>query len=245
MGTSDAPQPWLATKEWADRRVEMEKQFMALAVELKVGSVFVPWRTVPNLRVMGNTNKMLWMHLTMCSWKKMIRLEYGKSWSDGFLFIRGFVIKPEALEEFNAGAFPTVYNFMPSAAHPFQKKTLIKIWQKAGFVESLDGGVVSLRFDEVTFKRMRDQSDRADKRRQEKSGVEVAGPSKRQAVAVAPPKEAVDALLQFSGAASVDHKARLLQAAQDRVARAEAQFAAASLELREAHRALGEAGALK
>ena len=165
IAEGSAPEPWKATKEWADKRIKLEADFCDLLKSLN--QVYIlPWRrsTAP-YRVIGNTNKVLFIELIIHHFKKTAILAIEDDERKGFLGITRVFVSSENRGAFDAGFIPSVdgTRCVRSAA---QIKTLIKIWHTAGFVEQvLEGGALLYVFDQATFDRMRAQAQRADEKR--------------------------------------------------------------------------------
>ena len=202
VGTAQAPEPWRCNRLWAEKRVELEGEFVALAAEKGiVPPPRLPWDRYPcqsvvlaaragqyqhadeqqywRFKAMGNTNKLLWMHLTMCGWRNMVYLETSACLNDGFMGILRVVVRAEARAAFDRGLFPTIEGFVSTACdvaggRPFgQRKTLIKIWHSAGLREARSH--IGFEYDEGTRERMRSVMQRADDKRRAKRAPSSSG----------------------------------------------------------------------
>ena len=203
VGTAQAPEPWRCNRLWAEKRVELEGEFVALAAEKGiVPPPRLPWDRYPcqsvvlaaragqyqhadeqqywRFKAMGNTNKLLWMHLTMCGWRNMVYLETSACLNDGFMGILRVVVRAEARAAFDRGLFPTIEGFVSTACdvaggRPFgQRKTLIKIWHSAGLREARSH--IGFEYDEGTRERMRSVMQRADDKRRAKRAPSSSAP---------------------------------------------------------------------
>ena len=235
VNAGNAPEPWKNTKVWSDEKKNVEEKFLALATSKGLAPPPFPW-LMAGSRAIGNRNKALWMHLVACSWTEVVEMEMDHTLRGGFMGIKS--IRVLKRDEFDSGLFPTVSGLKEDAK--LKRKTLMKIWADAGFVEDKRG----MRYDEATFQRMRAQALRAEEKRRAKNPQEASSAKPTQAIMPEPPAPTrasaptsqdaahfLEAMIQITRA----------DAAKERVVRAEQQFAAALQELREAHAALGEA----
>ena len=202
-----APQPWKHTRDWANKRISLETKFYELLSMINLEYI-LPWRRMHSMtRVIGNTNKVLFIELITHHLKKTAALAFFDDESMGFLGIKGVFVSPENRADFDAGMIPSVDGKRRSVSGP-QIKTLVKIWHTAGFVERvLEGGALSYVFDQAMFARMRGQALRAEeKRRGAKSPVDMARPppSTGQTRASSPHREGADHLPMSSGRAAAD-----------------------------------------
>jgi hypothetical protein len=159
-----APTPWIHTKEWADKRCRKEADFGRLVMARNI-IYTLPWqRSTPCARVIGNTNKVLFMELLSHHINQIAKLSFVDE-SAGFLGIASVHVAAESRPAFDAGLVPSVEGKRRTGSIA-QIKTLVKIWSTAGFVERvLEDGSLIFTFDRATFDRMRAQAQRADDRR--------------------------------------------------------------------------------
>ena len=161
---NNAPTPWVHTKEWADKRCRKEAELARLIVAHNI-IYTLPWRRItPCARVIGNTNKVLFMELLSHHINQIAKLGFVDE-NAGFLGIASVHVAAESRPAFDAGLVPSVEGKRRSGSNA-QIKTLVKIWSTAGFIERvLEDGSLSFTFDRATFGRMRAQAQRADDRR--------------------------------------------------------------------------------
>jgi hypothetical protein len=178
VADGNAPEPWKHTKCWADKRNALESEFEKFSAAQNI-KFLLPWRRPSSThRIMGNTNKALYIELMTHHFKKTAAFTFFENESIGFLGIKALYISAENKPIFDLGLIPSIdgKRRAESAAHI---KTLIKIWHTAGFVERvLEGGALNYVFDQATFDRMRAQAQRAEeKRRAAKSALPTTQPS--------------------------------------------------------------------
>ena len=159
------PQPWKYTKEWAEKRNMLEAKFCVFLGQIRVNYI-LPWQRHDAMyRAIGNTNKVLFIEIITHHLKKTAVLAFFEDESMGFLGIKGIFVSAENRANFDAGLIPSVDVKRRTETGP-HIKTLVKIWQTAGFVERvLEGGALSYVFDQGTFDRMRGQAQRAEQKR--------------------------------------------------------------------------------
>ena len=159
------PQPWKATKDWAEKRMKLETELCGLLRKRDIPYV-LPWRRTTSLhRNIGNTNKVLFIELISHHINEIAVLEIEDDERKGFLGITKIDVSAHNRAAFDAGFIPSV-DAKRRRESGAQVKTLIKIWHSAGFVERVEeGGALSYRFDQATFDRMRGQAKRAEEKR--------------------------------------------------------------------------------
>ena len=165
VSQGQAPEPWKHTQYWAERRAAKESEFEALLRERKI-EYTLPWRKANSpSRVMGNTNKVLFIELMSHHYNGVAVLTFVDTTSACFLGIACVRVSSEQRAAFDASLIPSVDGRRRMEAG-IMTKTLVKIWHTAGFVErALEGGALQYDFDQATFDRMKAQAHRADEKR--------------------------------------------------------------------------------
>ena len=108
VAVGNAPEPWKHTKDWADRRNKLEAEFDSFCASRDIKCI-LPWRRPSSTqRVMGNTNKVLYIELITHYFKKTAILNFDDNESLGFLGIKGVFVSAENRAVFDGGLITSV-----------------------------------------------------------------------------------------------------------------------------------------
>jgi hypothetical protein len=159
--------------KWAKFRKDKEADFTQHFDEKGVHEP-IPWK-VETKKDTGNKLKVLYMYLIMLSYEGTVELVRGPI-TEGLYGILKFIVKKDKRAKFDAGAFPSISSSgifgEPRNKDP-KYKEMFRLWQTAGFVESLQVGSGDLEFEyKADLKqKVKDQVNETRQRQKERSGT--------------------------------------------------------------------------
>lgn len=160
------PEPWKGTTEWAVRRADEEKKLKALLAAKGIQYI-LPWNKPENhCPVIGNTNKVLFLQIMHQHFLGNASIKIDPNPFNGFVGINSVHIPNDKRPAFNTDIIPV--RALASSSHSsLTKKTTVKIWRTAGFVENeTEDGSLNLIFDQALYDHMKKKANESmDKRR--------------------------------------------------------------------------------